>query len=119
LPLLINPSSAAGGAAITSNISPALMRLTNSELKPVITSSLCPEFFSNSGPISVNTVQIARDAKTFSSAERAVPCDTHANSTHTTTVATARDIMAGCSEKTAQDDNTITASAAKYRTFSS
>jgi hypothetical protein len=38
---------------------------------------------------------------------------------HTTTVATARDIMAGCSEKTAQDDNTISASAAKYRTFSS
>src|SRR5262245_65603457 len=78
------------------------MRLTNSELRPVITSSLCPEFFSNSGPISVNTVQIARDAKIFSSVERAVLCDMHANSTHTTTEVTARDIMAGCSQNCAR-----------------
>src|SRR5262245_63732617 len=91
------------------------MRLTNSELRPVITSSLCPEFFSNSGPISVNTVQITRDAKIFSSAERAVLCDMHANSTHTTTEVTARDIMAGCSQKTAQDDNTIAGRAANTK----
>src|SRR5262249_15505704 len=79
LPPAINPSRAAGGAAITSKASPPLIRPTNSELSPVIALSLCPEFFSNSGPISPSTVQMARDAKTFSSADHAVPCGKHTN----------------------------------------
>src|SRR5262245_58073153 len=74
LPLAINPSRAAGGAAITSKASPSLIRPTNSELSPAITLSLCPEFFSNSGPISPSTVQMARDAKTFSSADHGLRC---------------------------------------------
>jgi hypothetical protein len=41
----------------------------------------------------------------------------HVNSTHTITEESARDIIAGCSEKTAQDDNTIMGRAAKYCTF--
>src|SRR5262249_24664796 len=92
-PSFINPSRAAGGAAITSNVSPALIRPTNSELRPVITLSLCPELFSNSGPISVNTVQMARDAKIFSSAEHTVPCDMHANSVQARSETMARDLI--------------------------
>jgi hypothetical protein len=93
LPSLINSSRATGEAAITSNVSPASIRPTNSELRPVTTLSWYPDFFSNSGPISANTVPMARDAKIFSSAERAVPCDMHTNSMHATSEATARDLI--------------------------
>src|SRR5437588_308084 len=79
LPLAINPSRAAGGAAITSKASPPLIRPTNSELSPILVFNLYPEYFSNSGPISWSTVQMARDVKTFSSADDAVPCDTYTN----------------------------------------
>jgi hypothetical protein len=45
LPLLISPAKDPGGAAMTSNASPELIRRVNSALRPVVVLSLCPEFF--------------------------------------------------------------------------
>ena len=43
---------------------------------------LVPEAFSNSGPTTSRTVQMARDAKTISSAERAGPYGIHKDNAH-------------------------------------
>jgi hypothetical protein len=67
LPSLINPSMVRGGLTTTSNGSPALICFTKLGLKPEITLSLWPVVRSNSGPIS-NTVEIALEVKTLSSA---------------------------------------------------
>jgi hypothetical protein len=87
LPPLISPTKDPGGAAITSNASPELIRRTNSALRPVVMLSLCPELFSNSGPIAVNTFQTARDAKTPSSAACTAPCTIDENARQTINVA--------------------------------
>jgi hypothetical protein len=72
---------------MTSNALPELIRRTNSALSPVVMLSLCPELFSNSGPIAVNTVQTARDAKIPNSAACTAPCAIDENARQTMNVA--------------------------------